>query len=279
MSHYPSRPARVIMHSALAAAFLAGCMAAAPALAAHPPTPRLSETQQPQPVATFSEPAPPVGDPTATAGTDPVTGFAINARTGFLVHPSTGYLIEPETGYLVFADTLIYTNLKYDAATGEVSEIPGEIAVPTPRPDGARSTAAPSAPGATPGTDTPGTETPGTDTPATQTPGGATQDTQPPNTESQAAPERSGKEVATGTVEARVTITPPVAANQGATSDATPAATPSSSRTSTSAVAVLADSERASALAPAAWIGGGLVVVMVAAVVGVGVLGRGRHQS
>ncbi|PPB50576.1 hypothetical protein C4K88_01420 [Arthrobacter pityocampae] len=200
--------------------------------------------EQPQPGATFGEPAPPVVDSLATSGTDPATGFAINARTGFLVHPGTGHLIEPGTGNLVYADTLIYTNLRYDAATGEVGQIADEAPAPAPSSSPAKTTAAPS-PSATPSATATATAT--SSATATAAPSGPT-----------TAPAVVGSAPTT----------------EGATASSTPRATRSATPTASATAA--AEEERAASLAPIAWIGGALLAVAVA-VVAVLAARRRRH--
>ncbi|MBG6223466.1 hypothetical protein IWX63_000014 [Arthrobacter sp. CAN_A2] len=206
-----------------------------------PQQPRVAE--QPQPDATFGEPAPPVVDPLATSGTDPATGFAINARTGFLVHPGTGHLIEPGTGNLVFADTLIYTNLRYEAATREVVEIVDEAPVPAPSPSPAATTATAS-PSASPTAS------------ATATAPVAV-----------APPARTVSPAAVGSV--------PATATASATPRSTRSAPPTASSSVTAAAA--AEEERAASLAPVAWIGAGILAAALAAVAVLAVRRRRQH--
>lgn len=68
---------------------------------------------------------------------DPVTGFQIERSSGYLIHPATGYLVEPGTGNLVDGRTWLYTDLRWDPATGDVVSIfdsPDETASPDPSP-------------------------------------------------------------------------------------------------------------------------------------------------
>ncbi|WP_394252403.1 hypothetical protein [Arthrobacter pityocampae] len=242
-----------------AAVLLAGAVlapAAAFAVESEPPAlPAVSgqqqprEIEQPQPGATFGEPAPPVIDPLATSGTDPATGFAINARTGFLVHPGTGHLIEPGTGNLVFADTLIYTNLRYDAATDEVVQIADEAPAPAPSPSPAGTTAAPS-PSTTPSATVTATAT----APAT------------PSATATAVPS------APTTAPAAVGSAP---TTEEATASSTPRPTRSATPTAIATSAAAAEEERAASLAPIAWIGGALLAVAVAVVA---ILAARRHR-
>ncbi|MHA7238471.1 hypothetical protein [Arthrobacter sp. TMS1-12-1] len=203
--------------------------------------------EQPGPDATFGEPAPPVVDPLATSGTDPATGFAINARTGFLVHPATGHLIEPGTGNLVFADTLIYTNLRYDAATGEVAGIAGEAPVPAPSPS-------PSPAGTRAATASPSASTTATPSATGSAPAPVTSAPPPP------IPSAAAVDSA------------PAAATASATPRATRSATPAPSRTAEA----VAEEERTASLAPVAWIGAALVAAALA-VVAVLAVRRRRH--
>ncbi|GEM_PF-4286588 len=54
---------------------------------------------------------------------DPATGFQIERSSGYLIHPGTGYLIEPGTGNLVDGRTWLYTELKWNPSTGEVTSV------------------------------------------------------------------------------------------------------------------------------------------------------------
>lgn len=247
----------------LAGALLAAVVLTVPAsaLAAEPAVRTVVASQQkpqvaeqPQPGATFGDPVPPVPNPTATSGTDPATGFPINARTGFLVHPPTGYLIEPGTGFLLFADTLIYTNLRYDAATGVVSVVPGETPVPPPSAE----PTAPPQPSPTAATDPPVPATPSSPPAMLATP------SSPPP------------------VPATPTSAP---ATPSVSPSAPPSATPSTPSPARTATPTAADTpaavgeERAASLASVAWIGAGLVALALAVVAVLAVRRRGRHQS
>ncbi len=102
--------------------------------------------QQPAPGGQFHEPAPPIPSSSPSPEIDPATGFAIDGYTRFLIHPETGYLIEPTTGQLLLPGSLIYTNLRYDWVSGEVTEMPdGGVPAeqPTPEPTPSETTAAP----------------------------------------------------------------------------------------------------------------------------------------
>ncbi len=249
--HTPSPKVRRILSATVGGILAAGLLGAPVAAVATESTvrvpavdqqPDVAQQVQPDPATTFGEPAPPIDDPTATSGTDPVTGFAINARTGFLVHPPTGYLIEPDTGLLLFAETLIYTNLQYDEESGEAVEIEGETPVPPP------SVAAP----------TPSGE-------ATAEPTGTPTEV-PPTTEA-AAPEVPP---APETTQAEAPVT--------ASAPPTPQPSRSSTPTAESSTAAAVEEERTSSLAPVAWIGGGILAVALAVVAVLAVRRRGRHQ-
>jgi len=77
---------------------------------------------------------------------DPATGYEIEPSSGYLIHPGTGYLIEPGTGNLVDGRSWLYTDLRWDPVTGDISNIfddPEESPVPTESPKESPSAAAP----------------------------------------------------------------------------------------------------------------------------------------
>ncbi|KNC18502.1 hypothetical protein AC792_11835 [Arthrobacter sp. RIT-PI-e] len=218
----------------------------------------------PTPPQTSGDPVPPIEDPTAVSGVDPATGLDINARTGFLVHPPTGYLIEPGTGNLLFADSLIYTNLRYDELTGEVVVIEGESPVPPASAPEAAGPAPTAGPTATPSGQAGGTAEPtASAAPSASATVSALPTTPAVDTVSEAVPAENVPDAA-GTSSATATQRP------------TRAATPPAS----ASAAVLADDERTSvgSMTPATWIGAGVLAAVFA--VGGFLVGRrrGHHQ-
>ena len=83
---------------------------------------------------------------------DPATGYTIDPGTGFLIHPGTGWLIESGSGYLIDGGSMLYTDFRWDPATGLVTTLTADEEPSSPSPSPApEATATPSAtPSATP---------------------------------------------------------------------------------------------------------------------------------
>ncbi|MFB9798670.1 hypothetical protein ACFFON_17200 [Arthrobacter citreus] len=90
---------------------------------------------------------------------DPATGYTIDRGTGYLIHPGTGWLIESGSGYLIDGGSMLYTDFRWDPATGLVTTIaadeepsapsPTATPEPTPTPSATPSATATPSPSAT----------------------------------------------------------------------------------------------------------------------------------